>query len=240
MKEDNFVQLSLADDDGVKPGIESSEGTAMRQIDEARLETDLGYRFGYLAEFMGFGAGGRRGDPRGGPGTWRRWCRRWSTRSTTSSTATTPPGGTSCPRQHGYEGDVPSELDDLTMDHAQIQFRKEHLGRYLAALVTRPYDEKMVVLPRHGRQDAHAQGRLGGPGRPARADERPAGLRRRRPDGHDPRPGPGLARQEVADPPGVRQAALAPERPDQPPLCGAADRPAWVGWPSSYRNRARR
>ena len=27
----------------------------MKRIDEARLEADLGYRFGYLAEFMGFG-----------------------------------------------------------------------------------------------------------------------------------------------------------------------------------------
>ncbi|HEV3258594.1 MAG TPA: hypothetical protein VG013_17090 [Gemmataceae bacterium] len=27
----------------------------MKRIDEARLESDLGYRFGYVAEFMGFG-----------------------------------------------------------------------------------------------------------------------------------------------------------------------------------------
>src|SRR5262245_54087918 len=31
------------------------------------------------------------------------------------------------------------------MDHPQIKFRKQHLGRYLAALVTRPYDQKMVA-----------------------------------------------------------------------------------------------
>jgi hypothetical protein len=48
------------------------------------------------------------------------------------------------PRQHGYEGDVPKSLEQLTMDHPQIAFRKQHLGRYLAALVTRPYDGKMV------------------------------------------------------------------------------------------------
>jgi hypothetical protein len=30
------------------------------------------------------------------------------------------------------------------MDHPMIAFRKQHLGRYLAALVTRPYDGKMV------------------------------------------------------------------------------------------------
>jgi hypothetical protein len=30
------------------------------------------------------------------------------------------------------------------MDHPQIAFRKQHLARYLTALVTRPYDGKMV------------------------------------------------------------------------------------------------
>jgi hypothetical protein len=28
----------------------------MKQVNEARLETDLNYRFHYLAEFIGFGA----------------------------------------------------------------------------------------------------------------------------------------------------------------------------------------
>ena len=32
----------------------------------------------------------------------------------------------------------------LTQDHPQIAFRKQHLARYLVALVTRPYDPKMV------------------------------------------------------------------------------------------------
>ena len=35
-------------------------------------------------------------------------------------------------------------LDQLTLDHPQIAFRKQHLGRYLAALVTKPYDGKML------------------------------------------------------------------------------------------------
>jgi hypothetical protein len=48
------------------------------------------------------------------------------------------------PRQFGYDGRVPQSLDDLTMDHEMIRYRKEHLARYLAALVTRPYDGKMV------------------------------------------------------------------------------------------------
>jgi hypothetical protein len=48
------------------------------------------------------------------------------------------------PRQSGYEGVVPESIDTLALDHEMIQFRKQHLGRYLANLVTRPYDGKMV------------------------------------------------------------------------------------------------
>ncbi len=48
------------------------------------------------------------------------------------------------PRQFGYEGAVPTELASLTQDHEMIQFRKQHLGRYLVALVTKPYDAEMV------------------------------------------------------------------------------------------------
>ena len=48
------------------------------------------------------------------------------------------------PRQFGYEGAVPMALDQLTMDHPQIAYRKQHLARYLANLVTKPYDGKML------------------------------------------------------------------------------------------------
>jgi Protoglobin len=115
----------------------------MTHVDEGRLETDLGYRFGYVAGFMGFGpddiAAVHGAAPHLAPlvpalvdavydklhqqdATWRHFL----------------------PRQHGYDGEVPTTLDQLTMDHPQIAFRKQHLGRYLAALVTKPYDGKMV------------------------------------------------------------------------------------------------
>jgi hypothetical protein len=115
----------------------------MRRIDEERLETDLGYRFGYLAEFMGFGAEDVQAihgaaahlaplvpalvdavydKLQGYDATWRHFL----------------------PRQSGYHGELPSTLDDLTPHHPTIRFRKEHLGRYLTQLVTRPYDSKMV------------------------------------------------------------------------------------------------
>lgn len=115
----------------------------MKHIDEPRLESDLGYRFDYLAEFIGFGpddvAAVHAAAPllaplvpslvdavydklHGFDATWRHFV----------------------PRQHGYTGDVPTGAADLKMDHPQIAFRKQHLGRYLVALVTRPYDGKMV------------------------------------------------------------------------------------------------
>jgi hypothetical protein len=115
----------------------------MTHIDEPRLESDLAYRFGYVSEFIGLGADDvaaiHAAAPKLAPlvptlvdavydrlqrqdATWRHFL----------------------PRQSGYEGDVPASLADLRMDHPQIAFRKQHLGRYLAALVTRPYDRKMV------------------------------------------------------------------------------------------------
>lgn len=115
----------------------------MKHIDEARLESDLGYRFGYLTEFMGFSAEDVAAIHASASvlaplvpalvdavydklqtydSTWRHFL----------------------PRQHGYEGSIPENLEQLGMDHAQIQFRKQHLARYLAALVTKPYDGKML------------------------------------------------------------------------------------------------
>jgi hypothetical protein len=115
----------------------------MTRIDEPRLESDLGYRFGYVAGFIGFGPddvaavhGAAAHLAPLVPGlvdavydklhaydaTWRHFL----------------------PRQHGYAGDVPTDLAALTMDHPQILFRKQHLGRYLVTLVTKPYDGKMV------------------------------------------------------------------------------------------------
>jgi hypothetical protein len=115
----------------------------MKHIDEPRLETDLAYRFDYLASFMGFDADDvaviHGAAPLLAPlvpalvdavyqklysfdATWRHFL----------------------PRQAGYEGTTPETLAQLTPDHPQIQFRKQHLARYLERLVTAKYDEKMV------------------------------------------------------------------------------------------------
>jgi len=116
---------------------------AIKHIDEARLETDLAYRFAYLAEFMEFSA-----------------AEIVTIHAAAEHLAPHVPGLVDAvyvklfqfdatkrhfvPRQFGYEGDVPQSLAELELDHEMIQFRKQHLGRYLVTLVTKPYDTKMV------------------------------------------------------------------------------------------------
>jgi len=130
----------------------------MQQIDEARLEQDLAYRFEYLAGFMDFG----KEDVAAihdvasdlAPvvpqlvdavydklaqydATWRHFV----------------------PRQEGYEGELANSVETLKMSDEVIQFRKQHLGRYLKALVTQPYDGKMVrYLDRVGAMHTPAMG----------------------------------------------------------------------------------
>lgn len=115
----------------------------MQTINEVRLETDLGYRYSYLAEFIGFTDQDIETIHDTAPliaplvdglvdavydklssydCTWRHFV----------------------PRQAGYEGETPASMEELTMDHPQIAFRKQHLARYFERLVTAEYDEKMV------------------------------------------------------------------------------------------------
>lgn len=115
----------------------------MRQIDESRLETDLNYRFGYLTEFIGFDSEDIEAIHGAGehlaplvPGLVDAVYEKLFTYDATKRHFV--------PRQSGYEGDAPTSIDTLDQDHEMIQFRKEHLGRYLTALVTQSYDDKMV------------------------------------------------------------------------------------------------
>jgi hypothetical protein len=115
----------------------------MQHIDERRLESDLGYRFGYLTEFIGFEqqdidaihAVAPHLAPLVPPLVDVVYTKLFGYDATKRHFV---------PRQFGYEGEVPASLDQLEQDHPMIEFRKQHLGRYLTALVTRTYDAKMV------------------------------------------------------------------------------------------------
>jgi hypothetical protein len=133
----------------------------MKRIDEPRLETDLAYRFGYLTEFMGFTdddvavihAAASHLAPLVPTLVDAVYDKLFSYDATKRHFV---------PRQSGYNGPVPEGIDSLTQQHAMIEFRKQHLARYLAALVTRPYDNGMVCYldmvgkihtPKAGSQD---------------------------------------------------------------------------------------
>ncbi len=115
----------------------------MKQIDEDRLESDLGYRFGYVAEFMGLDADDvaaiHASAPLLAPLV-----------DTLVDAVYVQLFNYDCtkrhfvPRQSGYDGAVPVSIEELTLDHDQIRFRKQHLSRYLERLVTQPYDASMV------------------------------------------------------------------------------------------------
>jgi len=116
----------------------------MKHIDETRLETDLAYRVGYVTEFMGFGpddiAALHASATLLGPIVPQLvdavYLKLFSYDATKRHFV---------PSQSGYVGPLPEDLESLSLDHDIIQFRKQHLGRYLAALVTRPYDAKMLT-----------------------------------------------------------------------------------------------
>ena len=115
----------------------------MQQIDELRLENDTVYRVGYLSEFMGFGpediavihSAASRLAPLVSTLVDAVYQKLFSYDATKRHFV---------PRQSGYDGPVPADLESLTLDHEMIKFRKAHLSRYLVSLVTRPYDDKMV------------------------------------------------------------------------------------------------
>ncbi len=116
----------------------------MKHIDETQLETELQARYNYLAEFLDFNdediAAIHASVGLLAPLISDLVDRTYDKLLSYDATARH-----FIPRQHGFAGATPEALADLTRDHAQIQFRKEHLTRYLMQLVGHAYNEKMVV-----------------------------------------------------------------------------------------------
>jgi hypothetical protein len=116
----------------------------MKQVNEVQLESDLGYRVQYLMEFMGMdgediatihGAAEHIG-PHVNTLVDAVYDKLFSYDATKRHFV---------PRQHGYEGPIPESVSELTQAHEMIQFRKQHLARYLTILVTKPYDGQMLA-----------------------------------------------------------------------------------------------
>ena len=115
----------------------------MQAIDEKKLEEDPQFRYEFLAEFIGFGpedaAAIQAFAPHLGPRIGELVEKTYEKLLSYDITARH-----FVPKQHGFEGDAPVSLADLSTEHPQIQFRKDHLNRYFLQLIGRSYDAKMV------------------------------------------------------------------------------------------------
>jgi len=115
----------------------------MQHIDEQKLEADPVYRFQYLADFMGFTSTDTSAVQSVamflGPLIPELVDKTYQRLLAFDATARH-----FVPRQSGFEGEVPIDLESLSAAHPQIQFRKEHLARYLATLLGRTCDAKLV------------------------------------------------------------------------------------------------
>ncbi len=116
---------------------------AFKQIDETQLETDLPYRFDYLAEFIGFNSDDAAAVQATGPYLGplipqiveKTYDRLLSYNVTARHFV---------PRQSGYDGPLPDGLAAISSSDPQIQFRKEHLSRYFMQVPGRTCDARMV------------------------------------------------------------------------------------------------
>lgn len=115
----------------------------MKTIDEQLLETDAQYRYEYLAEFIGFGQEDaaliQQFGPHIGPKIGELVETTYSKLLNYDATARH-----FVPKQHGFEGDAPVNVAELTAEHPQIKFRKDHLNRYFMQLIGSSYNEKTV------------------------------------------------------------------------------------------------
>ncbi len=115
----------------------------LKEIDEQQLESDLVYRFEYLAEFIGFQAADAAALQESGQflGPLIPQLVEKTYEKLLSYTAS---ARHFVPRQAGFNGPAPNDLSGLTRDHPQIQFRKEHLSRYFMQVLGRTCDAKLV------------------------------------------------------------------------------------------------
>ena len=116
----------------------------MQSIDEARLETDPDYRFRYLAEFVGFTAADQAAlqaaAPILGPAIPELVGRTYEKLLAYDATARH-----FVPRQSGLAAGPAAGTAALSLDHPNVQFRREHLSRWFQQILGRSFDGRMVL-----------------------------------------------------------------------------------------------
>lgn len=130
----------------------------MKTINEAQLESDVTYRYEFLAEVMEFTTQDVDAIHQAAPLLAPHvpglvdavYDKLFSFDATKRHFVA---------RQSGYGGPLPKNIQELDTNHEMIQFRKNHLAKYLTSLVTRPYDDGMVrYLDAVGRVHTPAMG----------------------------------------------------------------------------------
>jgi len=116
----------------------------MKHVDEASLENDAHYRYKYVAEFTGFNDEDVKAI-HGAAGHLAPLLPSIVDQTYEKLLAYDATARHFVPRQHGYDGPLPDLLESLSADHPQIQFRKEHLSRYLMHLFGHAYNDKMAA-----------------------------------------------------------------------------------------------
>ncbi|KAI7904564.1 Protoglobin-domain-containing protein [Cokeromyces recurvatus] len=115
----------------------------MQHIDEKKLYTDDKYRFEYVAAYMGFGekdikaieSVAERMRPLVPAIVDSVYVKQFEFDITKRYFL---------PKNEGFTGEVANSLDELTLDHPQIQFRKNFLGKYLLRILKGPYDDRFL------------------------------------------------------------------------------------------------
>ncbi|MFN0055335.1 MAG: protoglobin family protein [Planctomycetales bacterium] len=112
----------------------------MQHIDERQLEDDLQYRYRFLCQFIGFEPSDAEAihaaAPHLGPLVMSIVERTYDKLLAFDATARH-----FLPPQSGFDGPAASNLAELSAQAAPIQFRKEHLSRYLLQLLGRSYED---------------------------------------------------------------------------------------------------
>jgi len=116
----------------------------MKHVDEETLEQDVNYRYQYVAEFTGFDEQDVKAI-HGAAGHLAPLIPSIVEQTYEKLLAYDATARHFVPRQHGYDGPLPESLQALDAEHPQIQFRKEHLSRYLMQLIGHAYNDKMVA-----------------------------------------------------------------------------------------------
>jgi hypothetical protein len=116
----------------------------MLRVNEEKLETDIGYRFYYMSDFVDMTA-------RDVEAIRQSSVLLIPMLPTIVSVIYTKLFQYDCTKRHflmashGYRGEVPYDMAELTLDHPIMLYRRKHLEEYFEAVLLSEWDSNLVV-----------------------------------------------------------------------------------------------